>query len=163
MPVAGLVSSRVFLCSLRDNVFLSTQYIRHASRPLYTPEPDVIHEVVGHAATFCDPILATLNRLFGETAARVDEITLTALERVYWYTLEFGLLRQDGDLRAYGAGLVSSFGELERFESAAIIRPFDPDEAAARPYDPTDYQSILYVVPDLETLHDVLSRWLAAK
>ena len=55
VPVAGLVTSRVFLGQLGQGTFLSTQYIRHASRPLYTPEPDVVHELIGHAASLCDP------------------------------------------------------------------------------------------------------------
>jgi len=163
VPVAGLVASRVFLSNLGDDAFLATQYIRHESRPLYTPEPDVVHELVGHAATFCQDIFARLNRLFGEAAARIDEARLIELERLYWYTLEFGLVREDGGLRAYGAGLLSSFGELGRFETSAFIRPFDPAEAAARPYDPTDYQAVLYVVPDLETLHRDLAAYLATK
>src|SRR5262245_54711551 len=76
IPVAGLVSSRVFLGNLAAGVFLSTQYIRHASQPLYTPEPDVVHELVGHACTLFDPTLAALNRLFGAAAPHVDDETL---------------------------------------------------------------------------------------
>ena len=82
------------------------------------------------------------------------------LERLYWYTLEFGLVEEDGEPRAYGSGLLSSFGELGRFETAAFVKPFDPDEAAARPYDPTDYQAVLYVVPSLAELRRTLTDWL---
>jgi phenylalanine-4-hydroxylase len=163
VPVAGLVSSRAFLSNLGQGIFLSTQYIRHASQPLYTPEPDVVHELVGHACTLCDPTLAALNRFFGATAAQVDEQTLALLERIYWYTMEFGLVEQDGLTRAYGAGLLSSFGELERFASAADIRPFDPEEAAARPYDPTTYQAVLYRVPDFASLERDVRAWLAGR
>jgi len=161
IPVAGLVSSRVFLSQLAQRMFLSTQYIRHPSQPLYTPEPDVVHELVGHACTLCDPTLAGLNRMFGEAASHVDESTLAQLERIYWYTMEFGLIQQDGASKAYGAGLLSSFGELERFH-VADIRPFDPDEAAQRPYDPTTYQAVLYQVPDFASLTADVRAWLAA-
>jgi phenylalanine-4-hydroxylase len=160
VPVAGLVTSRVFLGQLGQSTFLSTQYIRHASRPLYTPEPDVVHELIGHAASLCDPELAGLNRLFGQQAASASDDDITVLERLYWYTLEFGLVDEDGQPRAYGSGLLSSFGELGRFESEAFLKPFDPDEAAARPYDPTDYQAILYVVPSLAELRRTLTGWL---
>jgi phenylalanine-4-hydroxylase len=163
VPVAGLVSSRLFLSNLGQRVFLSTQYIRHASQPLYTPEPDVVHELVGHAGTLCDPTLAGLNRLFGEAAAQVDEDTLAAMERVYWYTMEFGLVEQGGATKAYGAGLLSSFGELERFAAAAEIRPFDPEEAAARAYDPTTYQAVLFRIPDFASLERDVRAWLAAR
>jgi phenylalanine-4-hydroxylase len=163
IPVAGLVSSRVFLSHLGQGMFLSTQYIRHDSVPLYTPEPDVVHELVGHASTLCHPVFASLNRMFGAAAAAVSDSALEELERVYWYTMEFGVVKQDGVSRAYGAGLLSSFGELERFEAAAEIRPFDPVEAAARPYDPTTYQSVLYQVPDFQTLADQVGMWLATR
>jgi phenylalanine-4-hydroxylase len=162
VPVAGLVSSRVFLSNLGQGIFLSTQYIRHASQPLYTPEPDVVHEMVGHACTLCHPVFADMNRLFGAAAARVDDAALAELERVYWYTMEFGLVKQEGESRAYGAGLLSSFGELENFD-AAEIRPFDPEEAARRPYDPTTYQAVLYQVPDFEALRRDVESWLATR
>jgi phenylalanine-4-hydroxylase len=163
IPVAGLVSSRAFLSNLGERSFLSTQYIRHPSQPLYTPEPDVVHELVGHACTLCHPTLAGLNRMFGEAASRVDDAALAELERVYWYTMEFGLVLQDGQTRAYGAGLLSSFGELERFAASATIRRFDPDEAAGRPYDPTTYQAVLYRVPDFPSLTRDVRAWLASR
>jgi phenylalanine-4-hydroxylase len=163
IPVAGLVSSRVFLSNLGQRTFLSTQYIRHPSQPLYTPEPDVVHELVGHACTLCHPTLAGLNRLFGEAASQVSDAALIELERVYWYTMEFGLVDERGSLKAYGAGLLSSFGELERFLGAAAVRPFDPEEAAARPYDPTTYQAVLYRVPDFATLAADVRAWLATR
>jgi phenylalanine-4-hydroxylase len=160
VPVAGLVTSRVFLGQLGQGTFLSTQYIRHASRPLYTPEPDVVHELIGHAASLGDPELAGLNRMFGQQAASASDADITVLERLYWYTLEFGLVEEDGQRRAYGSGLLSSFGELGRFETEAFVKPFDPDEAAARAYDPTDYQAVLYVVPSLGELRRTLTDWL---
>jgi phenylalanine-4-hydroxylase len=163
IPVAGLVSSRVFLSNLGQGTFLATQYIRHPSQPLYTPEPDVVHELVGHACTLCHPTLAGLNRLFGEAASQVDDAALAELERVYWYTMEFGLVVQDGALKAYGAGLLSSFGELERFATSAVVRPFDPEEAAARPYDPTTYQAVLYRIEDFATLARDVRTWVATR
>ena len=71
-PVAGLVQPRVFLENLADGVFLCTQYIRHHSTPLYTPEPDVVHEIVGHGVTLACPELAELNRLFGQAVKRAS-------------------------------------------------------------------------------------------
>ena len=94
LPVAGLISARGFLSCLGRGVFLSTQYMRHHSMPLYTPEPDVIHELIGHATSFFDPDFVRLSRLFGQAALVADAPTLARLERVYWYTLEFGLARE---------------------------------------------------------------------
>ena len=163
LPVAGLIASRTFLGKMGQSIFLATQYIRHQSQPLYTPEPDVVHELVGHAASLCDPALARLNRLFGQAAERATDAEITWLERLYWYTVEFGLVEEKGGIRAFGAGLLSSFGELGRFETEASLRPFDPEEAAARPYDPTTYQAVLYVAPSFDALATQLEAWFTRR
>ena len=160
LPVAGLISARGFLCSLGRGVFLSTQYIRHHSMPLYTPEPDVVHELVGHATSFFRPEIVRLTRLFGEAAQNADEETLRQLERVYWYTLEFGAAREDGDVKAYGAGLLSSFGELGSFASRAELKPFDIAEIARTHYDPTSYQKALFVAPSFGEMEKRVAGWL---
>jgi phenylalanine-4-hydroxylase len=160
LPVAGLISARGFLCSLGRGVFLSTQYIRHQSMPLYTPEPDVVHELIGHATSFFRPEIVRLTRLFGEAALDADEETLKQLERVYWYTLEFGVAREDGDAKAYGAGLLSSFGELGNFTSQAELKPFDLAEIARTNYDPTSYQKALFVAPSFSEMEKRVGGWL---
>ena len=162
-PVAGLVEPRVFLESLARGVFLSTQYIRHHSTPLYTPEPDVAHEIIGHAVTLASKRFAELNRLFGEAVARTtDARELDRLSRVYWFTIEFGVLREDGRVKAYGTGLLSSAGELEEMHKAEL-RPLDVEVAADHIYDPTHYQSVLFCADSFdemyETLREFLLRW----
>jgi len=160
LPVGGLISARGFLSALGRGVFLSTQYMRHHSRPLYTPEPDVVHELVGHATSFLAPEIVHLSRLFGEVASSADPATLERLERVYWYTLEFGLAREGDEVRAYGAGLLSSAGELEGFSRRASLAPFDLERMAKTPYDPTDYQKILFVAPSFAVMVRELEAWL---
>jgi len=160
VPVAGLVESRTFLGNLRFDQFLSTQYIRHHTVPLYTPEPDIVHELVGHAATLADPGFAELNRAFGRAAERVSEDVLRQIERVYWYTLEFGVAREGDQLKAYGAGLLSSFGELERFQTHARLVPLDIEQMTSRPYDPTVYQEVLFVAPSFQEAVRTVTRWL---
>ena len=98
-------------------------YIRHASKPLYTPEPDVVHEVVGHATTLASPRLAALYEAAGHAARRCE--TPDALEfvsRVFWFSLEFGVLRSPENRRLYGAGLLSSYGEIEEFVTPTFHR-----------------------------------------
>jgi phenylalanine-4-hydroxylase len=162
LPVAGLISGRGFLSAMAEGVFLATQYMRHHTVPFYTPEPDVIHELVGHAASLFHPDVVALSRRFGEAARRADEASMRKLELVYWYTLEFGLVYEDGALRTFGAGLLSSFGEMERMATEAEIRPLDFDDAAALPYDPTTYQPVLYVSPSFPEMVRDVSAWLAA-
>ena len=101
-----------------------------------------------------------LSRRFGEAARRASEATMKRLELVYWYTLEFGLVREDGALRTYGAGILSSFGEMERMATDAELRPLDFDDASARPYDPTRYQPVLYVSPSFPEMVRDVSAWL---
>ena len=162
-PVAGLVQPRVFLESLANGVFLCTQYIRHHSTPLYTPEPDVAHEIIGHAVTLASPRLAEINRLFGLAVNRtVREEELERLARIYWFTIEFGVLREHGDVKAYGTGLLSSAGELEEMHKAEL-RPLEIPVAANHDYDPTHYQSVLFCADSFdhmyETLREFLLRW----
>jgi phenylalanine-4-hydroxylase len=162
-PVAGLVAPRVFLESLADGVFLCTQYIRHHSTPLYTPEPDVVHEVLGHAVTLASERLADLNRQFGRAVRRTaSPEALERLSRVYWFTVEFGVVREGGEVKAYGTGLLSSAGELGAM-SGAKLRPLDPEAASRQAYDPTHYQPVLFCADSFEemcrTLGEYLARW----
>ena len=162
-PVAGLVQPRVFLENLADGVFLCTQYIRHHSTPLYTPEPDVVHEIVGHGVTLASPKLAELNRLFGTAVKRTQSAdAIERLSRVYWFTIEFGVLRENGSVKAYGTGLLSSAGELEAMHEAQL-RPFDLDAAASETYDPTHFQPVLFCADSFDelyqTLRDFLLNW----
>jgi phenylalanine-4-hydroxylase len=162
-PVAGLVEPRVFLEALAGGVFLCTQYIRHHSTPLYTPEPDVVHEIIGHGVTLASPRLAELNRLVGEAVRRTRTAeALERLARVYWHTIEFGVLRENGGVKAYGTGLLSSAGELEAM-GRAELRPFDLEAASLQNYDPTDFQPLLFCADSFEamyeSLRDFLLRW----
>jgi phenylalanine-4-hydroxylase len=161
LPVAGLIAPEGFLTALGRGVFRSTQYMRHHSMPLYTPEPDVIHELVGHATSFLAPEFVHLSRSFGEAALRSDPATLSQIERLYWYTLEFGVALEDGEVKAYGAGLLSSYGELGDLGQRAQLLPFDLDCMARTPYDPTDYQKVLFVAPSFAAMVSQLEDWLA--
>lgn len=159
-PVAGLVEPRIFLESLARGVFLCTQYIRHHSTPLYTPEPDVAHEIIGHAVTLASPRLAEINRLFGEAVRRTkSSVELDRLARVYWFTIEFGVLRENGAVKAYGTGLLSSAGELEEMHKAEL-RPLDLEAAANHVYEPTHYQEILFCAESFDEMETSLRSFL---
>jgi phenylalanine-4-hydroxylase len=161
-PVAGLVAPRVFLESLAEGVFLSAQYIRHHSAPLYTPEPDVVHELVGHAVLLASPRVAALSCAVGEAVRRTpDDAKLERLARLYWYTIEFGVVREAGRVKAYGAGLLSSAGELAAMRHAEL-RPFDLDAASREPFDPTAFQPALYCADSFDEMFERLLAYLEA-
>lgn len=156
VPAAGLVPLREFYGSLADRTFHSTQYIRHHSVPLYTPEPDVVHEVLGHAGTLASPRLAALYELAGQAARRVEtEAALKAVSQIFWFTLEFGVMREAGERKAYGAGILSSYGEIEEFRQMTI-RPLDLRAMATQTYDITHYQGVLFEAASLAQLEDVV-------
>jgi phenylalanine-4-hydroxylase len=149
-PVPGLVPTRTFYGSLAERRFLSTQYIRHHSVPFYTPEPDIVHEIIGHANQLASPVFADLYEAAGKASARAT--TPEALERfsrIWWFTLEFGVAWEGAELRAYGAGLLSSFGEIDAYRQATI-RPWDLPAMASHPYDITTYQPVLFAAPSFE-------------
>ena len=144
VPAAGLVPLREFYGSLEQRVFHSTQYVRHPDVPLYTPEPDIIHEVLGHGHLLATATFGELHRLAGVATNRLtDEDNVRFLSRVFWFTLEFGVVVEDGELRAYGAGILSSYGEIEEFR-AMEHRPLDIVEMGTADYDITHYQPVLY-------------------
>lgn len=162
-PVFGLVRPRTFLSALGRQVFLSTQYIRHQSRPHYTPEPDVIHELIGHAASLAHPVLARINATIGRAADSATDRALERLERVYWYVLEFGLVEQDGAIKALGAGLLSSAGELAQTETGPELMGWDLEAIAHTPYNPTDMQPQLFVAPSFERLTSDVEAWVESE
>jgi phenylalanine-4-hydroxylase len=161
VPAPGLVGLREFYGSLGDGLFHSTQYVRHPSEPLYTPEPDIIHEVIGHGNLLASPRFAAIKREAGRAAQRVvtDE-ALQAIADVFWFTLEFGVVREAGELRAYGAGILSSYGEIEEFRSMEI-RPLDFAEMVTVEYDITRYQPVLYAAESLDHLEDAVGGFFA--
>jgi phenylalanine-4-hydroxylase len=164
-PVAGLLSSRDFLNGLAFRVFFSTQYIRHHSMPLYTPEPDVCHELIGHAPMFADAAFADLSQEIGLASLGASDADIQRLARCYWHSVEFGLVGSGEDRRAYGAGLLSSFGELEYAcgnapdEGEPEYRNWDPDIAAETDFPITEYQPTYFVARDLQDAKASMSRY----
>jgi phenylalanine-4-hydroxylase len=165
-PVSGLLGSRDFLSGLAFRVFFSTQYLRHHSVPLYTPEPDVVHELIGHAPMFADPAFADLSQEIGLASLGASDEEIERLARCYWFSVEFGLLREYGELKAYGAGLLSSFGELEYACTAErpaaeddgerpALAPWQPAKAAVQAFPITEYQPRYFVA---ESLQDAKAR-----
>jgi phenylalanine-4-hydroxylase len=161
-PVEGLVDTRAFLSWLSWRTMLSTQYIRHHSRPEYTPEPDIVHEAIGHIPMFTNPAFADYSQFIGHGARIATDEQIEELGRLYWYTVEFGLVEDEGEIKAYGAGLLSSFGELEHaFSDEVERRPFDLEQVINHEFTYSDMQPVLYVIPSYAELKEVTRRYIS--
>ncbi|MFI6870022.1 phenylalanine 4-monooxygenase [Nocardia sp. NPDC050406] len=161
VPAAGLVPLREFFGSFADRIFHSTQYIRHHSAPLYTPEPDAVHEILGHANQLASPRFAAIYAEVGAAVARLEtETALKFLADVFWFSMEFGVVREHGEVRCYGAGLLSSYGEIEEFRQAEL-RPLNIAEMGSIDYDITHYQPILYCAESIAEIEDVVGGFFA--
>jgi len=160
-PVAGLVPPREFLEALANDTMLCTQYIRHHSVPEYTPEPDVIHEVFGHAVFFLNEDMRKISRLFGRAAQKASDELVEDLIKVYWHTIEFGVCFEgrDESLRAYGAGLLSSVDELSSIRQVPL-RNFDIEEMKNTPYDTMNPQPLLFCATDFQQVVRELTAYL---
>ncbi|MBD8606332.1 phenylalanine 4-monooxygenase [Aeromicrobium sp. CFBP 8757] len=155
-PAAGLVPLREFYGALADHSFWATQYVRHHSVPLYTPEPDVLHEVVGHGNTLADPRFTELYEAAGAASRRVESAeALEFVSRVFWFTLEFGVVHEADGLKAFGAGILSSPGEIEEFRSMTIL-PLDVAAMGTQDYDITHYQEVLFAARSFAEVQDVV-------
>ncbi|WP_087927041.1 phenylalanine 4-monooxygenase [Streptomyces albireticuli] len=156
----GFVESRRFLGAMARGYFHAVQFVRHPAIPLYTPEPDVIHDVFGHGIHLTSPRIAGLYRLFGRTALRLrTPEAMALLSRVYWFTLEFGVMREAGEVKAFGAGLLSSYGELGALDRCEVRDLDVRDMIGARDRIP-GYQPVLFDVRSLTHLTDTLTAFL---
>ncbi|WIA37157.1 hypothetical protein OEZ86_014117 [Tetradesmus obliquus] len=162
-PVAGLMHPRDFLNGLAFKYFHSTQYMRHASKPHYTPEPDVVHELIGHVPMLADPTFAEMVQAIGVASLGADEKQIWHLTKVYWYTVEFGVVREAGDIKAFGSGILSSFGELEYMgQGRAELAPFDPFSAQPKMSYKDGYQKRYFVLDSFQTGLDQLRQFAAS-
>lgn len=155
IPAEGLIPFRGFFNYLGQKRLPCTQYVRHPSKPAFTPEPDVIHDMIGHVPQLANHDYVALIEMIGKATKEANETQLRAFERLYWFAIEFGLLLENGSLKMFGAGLLSSYGEMKHSLSDEVTRiPFDIDVVVNTSYDPSRMQQTLFVLQSFEQLHD---------
>lgn len=124
-PVNGILSQRQYLNCLAFRTFCSTQYIRNPSQPFYTPEPDIMHEFLGHIPNFCDPVFCDISQKIGIMSLGASDRLIKLIGSVYWYTVEFGLCKENGKMKFYGGGIASSVKEIEHCVTTDKLRKLD--------------------------------------
>lgn len=158
MAVPGLVPDAVFFDHLANRRFPAGQFIRRPDQLDYLQEPDIFHDVFGHVPMLTDPTFADYMQAYGQGGLRALRLgQLHNLARLYWYTVEFGLLQTPQGLRIYGAGIVSSLTEsIFALDDPSPNRlAFDLERVMRTPYRIDDFQQVYFVVPSLQTLLDV--------
>lgn len=157
----GLLDARDFFDHLSRRIFPCTDYIRERHELDYTPAPDCFHDIFGHTPMIVHPRFADFYQKIGRAAmACHDPAVMEGLTRIYWFTVEFGLVRNAGGLRIYGNGIISSYGEtLHSLTEAVTKRPFIPDEVAEQSYDIWHFQNPLFVIESFDELAARFDVW----
>ena len=156
-PVPGQLSSRAFLNGLAFRTFFCTPYVRHHSMPLYTPEPDLCHELLGHVplltcSEFCD-----FSQDIGIASLGASDEDIIKLARCYWFSVEFGLCKEGSEIKAFGAGLLSSFGELRHVlcnddpNTKPSLETWDANTASITEHPLTTFQPLYFVANSVST------------
>lgn len=156
--VGGFIPAASFFRCLAGRHFPTTLGVRPRAQLDYLPEPDIFHDVFGHVPLHSDPVFARFLQRFGEiaAAARTDD-EVEAMARLFWFTVEFGLVHERGEILVYGSGLISSHGDAANaLGSACERRPFSLDAVIAQPFAIDDLQPVLFVVDGFAPLFDAV-------
>jgi phenylalanine-4-hydroxylase len=154
VPVAGFIAPREFFACLAGRRFPTTVTVRPLEGLDYVPEPDIFHDVFGHVPLHADPVFADFLQRFGEVAASARrEEDMERMARLFWFTVEFGLIRERGETRVYGSGLISSADDAANaLGPTCERRPFTLDAVLAQPYVIDRLQDVLFVVESFDQL-----------
>lgn len=155
VAVPGLVPDRLFFEHLANRRFVAGRFIRAPDQIDYLQEPDIFHDVFGHVPLLANPVFADYMQAYGEGGLRADGLgAIDRLARLYWYTVEFGLIRQKGELKLYGSGIVSSYGEsVFALDDPSPNRiGFDLRRLMRTPYRIDDYQQTYFVIDSFADL-----------
>ena len=158
--VPGLIHEKDFFELLSDRIFPSTNYVRGREELDYTPAPDCFHDIFGHMPMLTQPDFADFYQLFGQAALNGEGAVRPKLEAFHWFTVEFGLIREHGEQRIFGAGIVSSNEEVTHALSDEVTtKPFDPEVLVNTDYEVYHLQDTLFVMDSFEQLLEGFKSW----
>jgi phenylalanine-4-hydroxylase len=155
VPAEGALPYRTFYEYIAQRGFPVTQFVRHGSHPEFTPEPDIIHDCLGHVPPLMNRDYAELLTLIAKAASATPRgEQVLALKRFSWFSIEFGLIEEAGEVKVFGAGILSSIGEIpySLLSSEVTRRPFVTDVVINQDYDPSRMQDKLFIAPSLPFL-----------
>ena len=161
VPAEGPLPYRLFYSYIAKRGFPVTQFIRHGSHPEFTPEPDMIHDCLGHVPPLMNQDYAEVLTLIGKAAYTTpDPLQVLALKRFSWFSIEFGLIEEANDIKVFGAGILSSTGEIpfSLFSTDVKRRPFVTDEVIETDYDPSHMQDHLFIIPSFVFLRQEIEK-----
>ncbi len=161
--IPGLLHERDFFTLLSERVFPSTDYIRGTDELDYTPAPDLFHDIFGHMPMLTEPDFADFYQLFGKAALTATGIDRQSLERLHWFTVEFGLIRDPQEIRIFGAGVNSSKNEVLHALDGAEQRPFSIDAIIDQDYEVWHLQPILFVAESFDQLVTDFREWATGR
>jgi phenylalanine-4-hydroxylase len=160
--VPGYLPAKSFFAFLAQRQFPTTITVRPKTSMDYLPEPDIIHDVFGHVPLHADPVFADFLQTYGQAALHTHDPHHTErLARLFWFTVEFGLIREDNRLKLYGSGLISSEGEGHHSLKSPDVdrRPFNLERVCETSFEIDHYQPILYVLESFEQLRDAMNSY----
>lgn len=163
-PVPALINFQKFFQLLANKSFPAASFIRRPEDLDYLQEPDIFHEIFGHVPLLTDPRFAAFSQAYGEAGLAADKADHAMLARLYWFTVEFGLIRRANQLKVYGAGIVSSPGECTYAlnDDTPERKPFDPLDMLRTPYRIDVFQTVYFVIDSFDQLFDLSQRDLGA-
>jgi phenylalanine-4-hydroxylase len=158
--VSGFMPGEAFFEMLAARQFPTTTWIRNRDSLEYTPEPDIFHDVFGHVPMHAHPVFADFLQQYGELCARLtNKETLERIGRLFWYTVEFGVIRQQGKIKLYGSGLISSNGESTHvIEGKTEIRDFDLDTVLNTTVKVDEFNPILYAIESFDQIYEAMQQ-----
>ena len=157
-PVSGFLPAAAFFEMLANRRFPTTTWLRSSESLEYTPEPDIFHDVVGHVPMHAHPVFADFLEHYGRVCAAVeDAAVLEKLGRLFWYTVEFGLIHQENEIKVYGSGLISSHGECQNvIEGHCAVRDFSLDEVIQTPVKVDELHKLLFAVSSFDQIYQAM-------
>jgi len=157
-PVSGFLPSDAFFEMLDARMFPTTTWLRSRESLAYTPEPDIFHDVFGHVPMHAHKVFADFLQHYGSVCARIkDAETLERLGRLFWYTVEFGLIRERGEVKVYGSGVISSHGECTNvIEGGCQVKDFDLETVLDTPVKVDRIHSMLFAIESFDQIYEAM-------